>query len=416
MPLVFNSPRFRREEIGMPDAHAACFRQVAEMQKCVILVRATGPTCKQLLEQGYDTKGFRIHGKSCNWGPMAGFVLRDPRLNKYGMGKAAYNREEHHEALTDTKAGAGWTASTVPLKIFESRRLWLAREGLLGTVKAVNPNRYDCEVAHDTGVRFAYSLLRDPNDANVWGVWLDNTRNHPHFKQERGSSIAYYHPQFGQRFETLLAMTNSEQHRSWPNNDFRNAVTGDYDLFAVWPFVKDYDHLGADRRILGTARAWTQRHHIEHNLERRFTAGGQGTKIGNITNRIYEVSQFLNSKIGSVRCTDDMGVSFPPCPNRMVVWHSDEAARPFVNDVDLPVIAFSPSKNEYGISAITDFKIFVNEAVGSGIKVNLGEGWVLDKADGKQNRLGSGFAHLVPSWDRGTIPGAPMIVPDWYNR
>ena len=98
MTIHENDPVFRANLIGMPDSHAAMFKQIAMMKSCVIMSRATGPTCKQLLEQGYDTKGFRIHGKSCDWGPMAGFVLRDPRLNKSGAAKADYNRKEHKTA------------------------------------------------------------------------------------------------------------------------------------------------------------------------------------------------------------------------------------------------------------------------------------------------------------------------------
>lgn len=72
------------------------------------MVRATGPTCLGLLEEGYDTKGYRIHGKSCNWGPMAGFVLRDPRLNKSGTVKEGFNRRKHNEALNLDDENQGW--------------------------------------------------------------------------------------------------------------------------------------------------------------------------------------------------------------------------------------------------------------------------------------------------------------------
>ncbi|MSO24253.1 MAG: hypothetical protein EXQ58_13645 [Acidobacteria bacterium] len=85
--LKLNRPADLVNPIGMPNLHAAAFRDVAMLEKCVIIVRATGPTCPGLLEEGYDTKGYRIHGKSCDWGPMAGIVLRDPRLNKAGLGK-----------------------------------------------------------------------------------------------------------------------------------------------------------------------------------------------------------------------------------------------------------------------------------------------------------------------------------------
>lgn len=107
MALRRNDANFRDNIAGVPMNHEFAFRTVAQSQRCVIISRCVGPTCRQLLLQGYDTKGFRIHGKSCDWGPMAGFVLRDPRLNKAGMEKAGYNRREHREALTDQAAAAG---------------------------------------------------------------------------------------------------------------------------------------------------------------------------------------------------------------------------------------------------------------------------------------------------------------------
>ena len=105
----------------MPEAHKNAFLTVAKSERCVIIVRATGPTCHGLLEEGYDTKGYRIHGKSCDWGPMAGFVVRDPRLNKYGMGKEKFNRAKHTESIDLDAEGQGWKASTTPLIIYHKR-------------------------------------------------------------------------------------------------------------------------------------------------------------------------------------------------------------------------------------------------------------------------------------------------------
>jgi hypothetical protein len=123
--MKYNDPTFFENVVGMPKSHAHAFVTTAFSQKCVIMSRATGPTCHGLLAEGYDTKGYRIHGKSCHWGPMAGFVLRDPRLNKRGLEKASFNREKHNEAINLDKENQGWKANTTPLIICESRRQWL---------------------------------------------------------------------------------------------------------------------------------------------------------------------------------------------------------------------------------------------------------------------------------------------------
>jgi hypothetical protein len=103
--------------------------------------------------------------------------------------------------------------------------------------------------------------------------------------------------------------------------------------------------------------------------------------------------------------------SWGPFPRRMVCWHSDETTRPFVSDVDLPIIAFAPSREEVGIENISDFRVFIQRCQANSIHVTLGEGWTLPTAPGKGNRLGSAYAPLVPTW-----LGGQRKVPDWYNR
>lgn len=430
MALLRNNAAFRDNVAGVPVAHAHAFMTVAASQRSVILVRCVGPTCRQLLEQGYDTKGFRIHGKSCDWGPMAGFVLRDPRLNKSGMPNADYNRREHREALTDGHAHAGWVAGVTPLRLFPSRVDWLRQTGRIA-VAPRGADRLEGHAVHPSGVAFHYSLIKVQTVmGEMWGVYLDRTKNaiNPNagrgsgFVQERGEAVVRYDTKYGDMYEPMLAMTNSVDHRHFREEHPLNAITGDYDLFALWPFLRGanrYDRDGEDRRVLGTVKAWSQRNHIETVLERHFTrpdatGAQQGTKLGNMTNRLYTVAQFLNSTIAGLRTGED-GRSFP---RRNVLWHSDEAARPFVADVDLPLIAFLPNHSMVGIENIADFRNFTLLCLAAGIRPVLAEGWTMNpdpgNADPKKrypNRLGAAFAPFVPpDWNDGQ-----WLVPRWYN-
>src|SRR5689334_15253770 len=93
-------------------------------------------------------------------------------------------------------------------------------------------------------------------------------------------------------------------------------------------------------------------------LERNFTRGGQGTKLGNITGRIYMVGQMINSIVG-----------------RHVLWHSDESARPFLDDVDLPILAVTPAGGYIGLESIADFKQFIAACEAEQIHVTLSNAW-----------------------------------------
>lgn len=436
MPLLRNNAAFRDEVAGVPHRHEFAFQSVAASQRSVILCRSVGPTCRQLLAQGYDTKGFRIHGKSCDWGPMAGFVMRDPRLNKSGAGGEVYNRAEHAEAFTDAHSHSDWTASTTPLRLFQVRVDWLRATGRI-TVVEKGRDRLEGRATHTSGVAFNYSLIRldRPGPAQgMWGVYLDRTTNairqnaarSTGFVQERGTTVVAYDTKYGDAYEPLLAMTNPIGHRHYREEHPLNAITGDYDLFAIWPHthgVHRYDRNSADRRVLGTVQAWSQRENIANNLERNFTQnfqrpprpgampvelgafGSQGTKLGNMTNRLYEVSQFLNSTIGGMR-SEEGG----PFPRRNVLWHSDEAARPFVSDVDLPLIAFTPTYHSVAIRSLADFREFIADCLRAGFHVKLAEGWVLPPTAQKPNRLGPDYARHVPAaW------ATQWLVPSWYN-
>jgi len=412
--MHFNNMDFLEDVIGMPYAHKTAFIDIARQQKVVIIVRATGPTCHGLLEEGYDTKGYRIHGKSCNWGPMAGFVMRDPRLNKSGAAGEAFNRGKHTEALYEDHEGQGWKASVTPLTISRARIHWLEAWGYI-TITSRLPGRMDGTAIHGEGANaiiFKYTLFQDPGRPDLWDVYFNNDPAMP-WQQEAAMSERVFHRKHGARYEAMLALTNPPEHRLSRSVSYLNAVTGDYDLFAVWPFAEKYNPnpYGADHRPLGTVRglqnqfttdatgaprsALDQAQNIDR-LERNFArvdGGLQGTKLGNITPRIYKCCQLVNSIIG-----------------RNVLWHSDEAARPYADDVDLPIIAFTPAGYFIGVESIRDFADLIRFCESEGVHVTLSSAWTQDPTARRPNRLGAQFEDRVP------LDGRRVIVPDWYNR
>lgn len=78
------------EDNGILEKHFEGFAKTAKEKKAIIIVRGVNPITKNLLSQGYPTKGFDIKNKSSDWGIQAGFIIsRDELtfLNKNGLNK-----------------------------------------------------------------------------------------------------------------------------------------------------------------------------------------------------------------------------------------------------------------------------------------------------------------------------------------
>lgn len=76
---------------GFTDYMIYSFLESAREFKTTISSRLPGKVGLDLIETGYDLKGYQIKAKSCNWGPMAGFICKLPPFNKYGSDKIDYN-------------------------------------------------------------------------------------------------------------------------------------------------------------------------------------------------------------------------------------------------------------------------------------------------------------------------------------
>jgi hypothetical protein len=104
---------------GFPGYMCYSFIETAKATNSIVLSRLPGGVGTDLIEQGYDLKGFHIKAKSCNWGPMAGFICQLPVFNKLGIDKVLYNTKEiiHYLAHLDHFSGA-----KVKIAKFESDR------------------------------------------------------------------------------------------------------------------------------------------------------------------------------------------------------------------------------------------------------------------------------------------------------
>lgn len=80
---------------GFPSIVATAFHRAATEMNAVVASRTPGPAALPLIAARHDLKSFYVHGKSCNWGPMAGYVCQLPPLSKGGAMGISYNLTEH---------------------------------------------------------------------------------------------------------------------------------------------------------------------------------------------------------------------------------------------------------------------------------------------------------------------------------
>lgn len=369
--------------VGLPVRHAACFQDVANRMRHVIISRAVGSHCTRLLEEGYATKGFRIDTKSCDWGPMRGFVCVDPRLSKLG-GNArgvAKNAGHTHEALAgvirkDALGGlemppaqlaaamAEWTAGCKPIVISSARFHELRNGGFLENVQYLGDGGVTGLNLHrKSGLRFPWRLIPVTQchwaspafrqacpDApfDGYGIFVDRRTDFPFFQQRHWATDFIT----VRRYEAVLGLINP----GTESYGYRACVTGDYDLFAVWPFGGQ--DLEQDRRFVAP-------------LPADIAANYQNYQLGNITQRINTVKILLNSSLQSAG-----GYT-----GGMMVHHSDEVGNPTQGlrkslVESMPLIAFMPGQvDPWGIQNTMDFKTLVLQSMNRGYYPDLRPEW-----------------------------------------
>src|SRR5215470_14775809 len=149
---------------GIPASHGEVFQATANASECMISSRAVGKYATGLILESYASKGFHNKAKSCNWGPMAGFVLADPRFTKAPeVGKQAKSLRdaEHHGA------------KEVPVLISETRRRWLLENNCMRPFSSRTANTHYYWAASPQGEMMMFVLNRAQNvgGANGEEMW-----------------------------------------------------------------------------------------------------------------------------------------------------------------------------------------------------------------------------------------------------
>jgi hypothetical protein len=422
--------------VGFPQQHGSVFQQVANSLDLVIMSRSVGKSCTQLIQEGYGLKGFRIDTKSCSWGPQMGLVCMDPRLNKEGLGKVVFNTAKTIEALSGeiphnlSEPGpgesAGWKADIVPIAISGARvRALIAGVDGKRIAPTFNENgfmRGESEHAGKEGVggygrvTFPWLLIRLPEGrqgrygqitGEVWGLFVDPARSsafrqvYPDRKVE-----AIYHKHAGKWYEAVLGLANPGS----GSKGYKACVTGDYDLFGVWPrkAMQGHSHVRPTQTEISRVITNTNRtnfrgaaagpRRIEENWDARPVSQGHKEHwlLGNVTPRINLVKVMLNTMLQA----DTAIPAFGQC-----VHHSDEVGNPNMElkkslTESMPIIAFVPTHSRVsaagtaaqkqfainrgrritdagavGIATIEDLKIFARACIDLGFALDLRPDW-----------------------------------------
>lgn len=334
---------------GMPEVHGRVFQGVANHTNCVIASREVGKWATGLLLESYATKGFHNKAKSCPWGPMAGFVLADPRFTKNpdlagqrgALGKAIQHGGDE-----------------IPLWITDERRRDL--EGPLGRISRVggNINEMVYEAGSPEGSPMKFVLRRDSNapgahGRTLWAVFY--ARGESRMSNDL-KSLNKADANSG--LLPVMAMVDPACAAS-VRNTYRAATTGDYDLWAVFPKRENFSAKGMDARMVPGSERFAQplKAYAAENPDR-----------GNLTQRIAQIRYQINQ-----------GVKAHGYEGGDVVHHSDEAGRPMVTSIDFPCVAFVPNKGADLIASVGDLKTFIAQ---------LGHEYVMALNPGWQRQLG----------------------------
>ncbi|MEO1348599.1 MAG: anthrax toxin-like adenylyl cyclase domain-containing protein [Cyanobacteria bacterium J06635_15] len=428
IPLPPTEPDARLAEEGFPKKVSKAFQKTADKLNCVVWSRVPGRACTTLIDEGYNLKPFYVHGKSCNWGPMSGFVCQLPALNKSGTSKMAYNLKEHMSSLawllavgaTEQEQDKVADSLYLPLVISDARKQELLGNGTLPNRSVIAPDLI-CGIAQDAKqtVAIEYVMKRQAANPNLWNLYHRNI----YIKRTPGAGYSSYLQVNGTKFSVNQTGANDQSDvvptsynqsiqasidpetiapadvthinqalqglgivpandrpitRFYPINGvqspylayrdnanrYKNAVSGDYDLFAVWPFTPNAsfemttriselesqpndDPLGPEDRQNLFIPVETKKNALEIAKSRNVFVEFIGTyqeldekedpEVGNINDLVSITAQTLNSLVQAIYQGQPDGGQFP---NR--AFHSDEGGRPGVDEIEYPIAFFVP--------------------------------------------------------------------------
>lgn len=390
-------------ECGFVIAHAKVFSSVANTLEVVIVSRALNPLCTGLLEESYAAKGFHIKAKTCNFGPMAGFVCVEPNFSKKGPDGAKDQQKENEASVNKHHCGAEHLRiSTDRLKALVMQKVVQKLPGGSSTLVHLEaqknvPNALKGIkfVAKEAGKNL-WALYVDPKSTKAIQTWAI-VKDGKIVEVTEASGDDPGIPIYG-----LTNPTNVTEFGAQPK-DHKAAVAGDYDLFCVCP------RLGSEQA------KWTKRpmqlEHMPLKLQldaKNFRASVYepliadlcdlptkakeklGKALGvdkvdpeTLRNKVLELSKanklkdFHSAARGvlasakedphqgnitalakMVKAKLNAGIRSTGYQGGYVVMHSDDAGNPFSAEPDYPLMAFVPGDEPWALQNASELEAF----------------------------------------------------------
>lgn len=391
------------KDYGFPENVTTAFLTTADKVNSMVMSRVPGKATTTLIDEGYDLKSMYIKAKSCDWGPMAGFVCELHPFNKKGTGGIEFNEKkikEYKSKLTNGEIAEPTVNKETPfthIKILGARVNEIFENN--GSAKDLNIENiekgneeikgYACDKKENPTVLMQFMMKKE---GDLWAlyhgeIYTNKSGNGFNKYEQKGldtcgisavwSKNSFHSKDFSKtpKIYPIRGLMNPYlpyYDKENTENYYKNAVAGDYDLFAVWP-SKDYSEKELERatEVLAEdfnldsvnpffARACNKKLSVysatnknvyieiipeedeEKSLMEKQVSNNE-KKLqdilkdrGNINNIIYLTAQQLNSMVQFIY----QNVRSGDFPNR--AFHSDEGGRPGVTEIDYPFAVFLP--------------------------------------------------------------------------
>ena len=210
---------------GLVPEHVEGFKEVAKNNHTYIFFRPVNRLSTELIKQGAATKGLNVHGKSSDWGPMAGFIPYDANLSKVhgNQDKVKRGNNDNKHSVEDNKG----TITTVNLEINSERLNELVQEKIIE-----NPFLKDTKTGLDGEEHWREISL--PQGSKGAGVYEFRIYCKEQIENSAGQKFELRYRKSGSEnaFEPIKVMAKVLDGVSKP-------LTADYDMFALAPTLKE---------------------------------------------------------------------------------------------------------------------------------------------------------------------------------